>query len=84
MNLTVEYVKDAKWENEDHTLASCIVKFKEFNTEIPFGAAPQDIYQHTIDVFNIIASGDAGDVAEYAPLAIPQIPVTTIESTSEE
>ena len=83
MNLTIEYVKNAKWENEEHTLASCTVKFAEFAEEIPFGAAPQDVYQHTVDVFNMIVSGDAGVVVEYEKPALPQIPVTSTDSDSE-
>ena len=64
---TVEYVKDAVWISEDEsTQADCVVKFAEFDEEMPFTAVTDDIYDHCEVILEAIKAGDAGPVKSYA------------------
>lgn len=62
---TVEYVKDLKWENAEHTEFTCIVKYAEFNEEHPSGINSTDTYAHIKEIWTKGNSGEYGEIAEY-------------------
>jgi hypothetical protein len=73
---TVEYVKDLKWENVEHTFFSCVVKYEEFNEEHPSGINATDSYAHIQEIWAKANAGEYGEIAEYtsppSPVARPQ------------
>lgn len=77
---TVEYVKDLKWENAEHTLFSCVVKYEEFNEEHPSGINGTDPYAHIQEIWTKGNAGEYGIIAEYVPP--PEPPV--IESAPQD
>jgi len=64
---TIEYVKDLKWENAEHTVFSCIVKYEEFNEEHPTGVDGIDQYAHIKEIWTKGNAGEYGEIAEYVP-----------------
>jgi hypothetical protein len=64
---TIEYVKNLKWENEEHTLFSCVVKYEEFNEEHPSGINATDSYAHIQEIWSKGNAGEYGEIAEYVP-----------------
>lgn len=73
---TIEYVKDLKWENTEHTLFSCVVKYEEFNEEHPTGVNATDHYAHIKEIWQKGNAGEYGIIAEYTP---PPAPVSAPE-----
>jgi hypothetical protein len=66
---TLEYAKNPVYENEQGTFINLIVKFKEFNEELPFGASPDDCEAHGREIFARAKAGEFGTVAAYvAPI----------------
>lgn len=70
---TLQYAKDPVWNNEEHTLIVLIVKWEEFNEEMPFGASPFDDEPWGVDVFNRAAAGEFGEVAPYVKPIVPTV-----------
>jgi hypothetical protein len=68
---TVEYVKDLKWDNAEHTHFTCVVKYAEFNEEHPSGINGTDPYAHISEIW---AKGNAGEYGVIAEYVAPQIP----------
>lgn len=64
---TVEYVKDLKWANEEHTLLECVVKYQEFSEEHPTGVNATDQYEHIRNIWTKANAGEYGVIAEYVP-----------------
>jgi hypothetical protein len=69
---TIKYVKDLKWENAEHTLFSCIVKYKEFDEEHPSGINATDPYAHIHEIWTKGIAGEYGEIAEYVPPLPPK------------
>lgn len=69
---TIQYVKDLKWENEEHTLLSCVVKYEEFNEEHLAGVDGIDQYAHIKEIWVKANAGEYGEISEYIPLPPPQ------------
>lgn len=66
-------VSNPQWMNAEHSYIICYVKFDHLTEVAPFGAVPDDITAHGIEIFNRCASGEFGEVAEYvAPPPPPQ------------
>lgn len=84
---TIEYVKDLKWEDAEHTFFSCVVKYQEFNEEHPTGVNSVDSYAHIQEIWTKANAGEYGVIAEYvAPISSDtptppsgEIPVTNTE-----
>lgn len=68
---TVEYVKDLQWENAEHTLFSCVVKYEEFDEEHPSGINAIDPYAHVQEIWTKANAGEYGVIAEYASPPAP-------------
>lgn len=62
---TVEYVKDMKWCDTDHTFFECVVKYAEFNEEHPSGINATDPYAHIQEIWARANAGEYGPIAEY-------------------
>jgi hypothetical protein len=76
---TVKYAKNLQWENAEHTAFSCIVKYEEFDVELPAGINPTDQYAHSQEIWAKGNAGEYGAIAEY----IPPIENTTSQPISE-
>jgi hypothetical protein len=77
---TIEYVKDLKWCNSEHTEFECVVKYEEFNEEHPSGINGLDSYAHIQEIWSKGNAGEYGVIAEYvSPPPPPKIPVTVME-----
>jgi hypothetical protein len=65
---TIQYVKNLIWENFEHTLFTCTVKYAEFNEELPAGINASDPYPHIHEIWTKGIAGEYGVIAEYVPL----------------
>jgi hypothetical protein len=72
---TLEYAKDPFYNNEEGTAIHLIVKWAEFNEEMPFGACSYDSEPHGVDLFNRAKAGEFGKVGLYTAPVIPSIDV---------
>jgi hypothetical protein len=75
---TLEYAKNPVYENEQGTFISLVIKWKEFNEEMPFGASPDDVESHGRELF---ARAKAGEFGEVAPYVAPIKPTIDFEPT---
>ena len=64
MNLTIEYAKNLIWCDVEHTRFNCIVKYKEFDRELPSTVAPEDEYAHIPELWQRGLAGEFGPIAE--------------------
>ena len=64
---TIEYVKDLKWVDAEHTMFDCVVKYAEFNEEMPAGINAIDPYAHIHEIWTKGVAGEYGAIAEYVP-----------------
>jgi hypothetical protein len=76
--LTVEYVKDLKWMDAEHTFIECIVKYAEFEEGHPSGINATDPYAHIHEVWTKANAGEYGPIAEYVPPPEPE-PIVAAE-----
>lgn len=65
--MNIEYAKNPKWIDEEHSKIDLTVKFEKFNTELPFTASADDIEEHGRVLFDLANSGEFGEIAEYVP-----------------
>lgn len=63
--LTIEYVKDLKWVNAEHSMFSCVVKYGEFNEEHPSAINATDPYEHIHTIWENGIAGIYGEILEY-------------------
>jgi hypothetical protein len=68
---TIEYVKDLKWVNAEHTMFDCIAKYAEFNEEHPASINATDPYAHIHEIWTKGIAGEYGVIAEYVPPVVP-------------
>ena len=80
---TIEYVKDLKWDNEEHTSFSCIAKYAEFNEEHPSGINATDHYAHIQEIWTKANAGEYGVIAEYVPPPPPIAKPDTEQPSTE-
>jgi hypothetical protein len=69
-------VKNCKWAHADHSSIECEVNFNDITDEewSPFGANPNDPYEHGREIFARAVAGEFGEVAEYIPPPPPTKP----------
>lgn len=70
--LTVEYVKNPRWSCPEKSQLLCVVKFQEFEQELPFRCIPEDIYQHSKDIWERCTSGEFGEIADFKEILAPE------------
>lgn len=63
----IEYVKDLKWCDAEHTTFECVVKYAEFNKEHPAGIRGTDQYAHILEIWTKANAGEYGPIVEYVP-----------------
>jgi hypothetical protein len=71
--LTLQYAKDPIWNNAEGNNIFLIVKWEEFNEEMPFGATSYDPEPWGVDLFNRAKAGEFGEVAPYVPPPEPPV-----------
>lgn len=81
---TIEYVKNLQWCNVEQTLFSCIVKYKEFDEEMPAGINATDPYAHIQEIWAKGNAGDYGPIAEFVPEPIPPVVPPTAEQNKNK
>jgi len=64
---TIQYVKDLQWDNAEHTMFDCVVKYEEFNEEMPATVTATDPYAHIHEIWTKGIAGEYGVIAEYLP-----------------
>lgn len=62
---TIEYVKNLKFVNSEKTAIDVIVKFKEFDDELPFTATSYDPMPYGVELYNRILSGEFGEIQQF-------------------
>ena len=63
--LTLEYATTPVYGNADGTNIQLIVKWVEFNEEMPFGATSYDTMPYGVALYNRAKAGEFGEVAPY-------------------
>jgi hypothetical protein len=82
MNITYVAVKNPKWANSQHTMINCEVNFNHIAQEFaPFTADPNDMYNHSKEIYADCLSGAYGAIAEYTA---PPTYVFTSEDNKRE
>lgn len=81
---TVQYVKNLQWDNPEHTMFDCIVKYEEINEELPASINATDPYAHIQEIWVKGNAGDYGSIAEFVPEPIPPIIPPTAEQNKQE
>jgi hypothetical protein len=80
---TIEYVKNLKWANTQHDMFSCVVKYEEFDEEMPAGINAIDPYEHIHTIWTKGIAGDYGVIAEYTPEPAPPFVPPTAQQNKE-
>jgi hypothetical protein len=62
---TLEYAKAPIWGNLEQTGIQLIVKWEEFNEEMPFLATSYDTEPWGVDLFERAKTGEFGEVAPF-------------------
>ena len=77
--LTLQYANSPVYGNAEGTNIQLIVKWEEFNEEMPFGATSYDPMPHGVDLYNRALAGEFGPVAPYVapPVSANNQPTTT-------
>jgi len=68
-------VKNPRWADVDHSAIECEVVFDHVGVEfVPFGANPNDQYEHAREIFARCVAGDFGPVAEFVEPVVEAAP----------
>jgi hypothetical protein len=78
---TLEYAKNPSWNDAENKTIYLIVKWAEFQEEMPFCAADFDSEEHGRDLHNRAKNGEFGVVAPYV---VPIQPTIDFEPTASE
>ena len=81
---TVEYVKDLKWCDAEHTFIDCIVKYAEMNEEMPCGVNGIDPYSHIQEIWAKANAGEYGAFDEYIPPPVFGPPPEIVPAPEEQ
>jgi hypothetical protein len=69
--LTIESVKNLVWSNTAKTACDAVVKFKEFDEDLPFTICEWDIEPHGIELYAKLKAGEYGAPSAFVPLPAP-------------
>jgi hypothetical protein len=75
--LTFEYANTPVYGNAEGTNIQLIVKWAEFNEEMPFGATSYDNMPHGVELYNRAKAGEFGEIAPYVAPPVFEQPSTT-------
>lgn len=81
---TVQYVKNLKWCDAEHSMFECLVKYEEFSEELPAGINATDPYAHIQEIWAKGNAGDYGPIAEFVPEPIPPVVPPTAEQNKNK
>jgi hypothetical protein len=70
--MKLEYAKDPKWVDAEHTMIDLTIKWDRFNEELPFSASPNDCEEHGRAIFAAAVAGEYGPITEYVPPPEPE------------
>ena len=70
--LTLEYANTPVYGNAEGTNIQLIVKWAEFNEEMPFGATSYDTMPHGVALYNRAKAGEFGEVAPYVAQTVAE------------
>lgn len=73
--MNLEYAKNPRWVNAEHTMIDLEIKWETIDVELPFTASPTDCEAHGRAIFEAAAAGQFGAVAEYVAPPEPIQPV---------
>jgi hypothetical protein len=62
---TIEYVKNLKWANAEHTAFDCVVKYAEFEFEFETTINTSESYPHVQEIWTKANEGQYGQFEEY-------------------
>ena len=82
--MQLEYAKDPRWVNAEHTMIDLTIKWDRFPQEFPFTASPDDCEAHGRAIFEQAAAGAFGEVAEYVAPPPPPEPEPEQPETPQE
>ena len=74
---TLEYANTPVYGNDDGTNIQLIVKWAEFNEEMPFGATSYDTMAHGVALYNRAKAGEFGAIVPYVAPVVEEQPSTT-------
>jgi len=63
--MRLEYAKDPRWVNAEHTSIDLTIKWEGVKDELPFTASPNDCEAHGKAIFEAAKASQFGVVAEY-------------------
>lgn len=72
--MNLQYAKDPRWVNAEHTMIDVVIKWDQIDVELPFTASPTDVEAHGRAIFEAAVAGQFGEVAEYVPPPTPPEP----------
>ena len=77
VGITYSDVRNPRWANSEQTLIVCEVNFDHINSEeySSFAARLEDIYTHTIEIYNRCVAGDFGTITAWDSTVDPA-PIT--------
>jgi hypothetical protein len=86
VGITYSDVRNPRWANAEKTLIVCEVNFEHINDEeySTFAARLEDIYTHTIEIYNKCVAGDFGTVAAYDSTIDPEPKTKNIDADGNE
>jgi hypothetical protein len=69
MNITMIDAKNPVWNNHEKTSIKLEVLFEHLQSEgyVEFVAVPNDLYQHTVELYNKVVAGEFGVIGDYVP-----------------
>lgn len=70
--LTLEYANTAVYGNAEGTNIQLIVKWAEFNEEMPFAATSYDSMPHGVALYNRAKTGEFGAIAPYVAQTVAE------------
>jgi hypothetical protein len=68
---SIKSAANPKYSNLENTTIDLEVEFNELEGVMPFTAAPTDMYQYTIDLFNNAVAGLYGEIQPYTAVSQP-------------
>jgi hypothetical protein len=70
--LTFESAHSPAYAAEDGSCISLMVKFAEFNEELPFGATNHDPHEHGRNIYERALDGEFGEIAPFSVSGPPK------------
>jgi hypothetical protein len=65
--MQLEYAKDPRWADIEHTRVNLTVRFAEIPKDLPFTASPHDCEEHCRAIFAAAVAGEYGAIADFVP-----------------